>query len=333
MRCFSNMIAAGLVRSALGLVVSAVFASFAAAQTPADYPNKPVRIVVPYGPGGIADVTMRIVADNLSKRFGQQFFIDNRPGAGGIVGMQAALQAPPDGYTMVMIGGGLTIAKALFKHLPYDIEKDIAPVSTAASYPLLLVTKADAPYKSVHDFVAAAKSHPGTINIGTINAGSTQNLSAELFRIRTGIEVTIVPYKTTPELANAILRGDVQAGVEYFAGLQSPISNKQMTVLATTGRERPANLREVPTMIESGVNDYDVTSWNGLAVRQGTPEPIVKLLNGAITDALATPQVQQFAETVGVEAHGQEPGALRARISTDVAQWMDVVQRAGIKRR
>src|SRR6185437_14012104 len=140
------------------------------------YPSKPVRIIVPYGAGGIADVTMRLVAQDLSKRFGQQFYIENRPGAGGIVGMQAALQAPADGYTMVMIGGGLTIAKALFKHLPYDIEKDIEPVSTTASYSLVMTTKSDSPFKSVSDFVAAAKAHPGTLNIGTINSGSTQNL-------------------------------------------------------------------------------------------------------------------------------------------------------------
>jgi tripartite-type tricarboxylate transporter receptor subunit TctC len=321
-----------LCRAALGIALSAVLVSLAAAQTPTGYPDKPVRIVVPYGPGGIADVTMRIVADNLSKRFGQQFFIENRPGAGGIVGMQAALQAPPDGYTMVMIGGGLTIAKALFKHLPYDIEKDIEPVSTTASYSLVMVTKADAPFKSVNDFVAAAKAHPGSLNIGTINAGSTQNLSAELFRIRTGIDITIVPYKTTPELANAILRSDVQAAFEYFAGLQSPIINKQMAVLATTGHERSPNLPNIPTMLESGVRDYDVTSWNGLAVRQGTPTSVVKFLNKAIIDALKTPKVQQFAEKVGVEAHGMDPEALRKRISTDVAQWRDLVQRAGIRK-
>jgi tripartite-type tricarboxylate transporter receptor subunit TctC len=332
MHDFVGNIARHLLWPALGLLFSAVLASLAAAQTPAGYPNKPVRIVVPYGPGGIADVTMRMVADNLSKRFGQQFYIENRPGAGGIVGMQAALQAPPDGYTMVMIGGGLTIAKALFKRLPYDLEKDIIPVSTTASYPLLMATKAGSPFKSVQDFVAAAKAHPGTINIGTINAGSTQNLAAELFRIRTGINVTIIPYKTTPELANAILRGDVQAGIEYFAGLEAPIVNKQMTVLATTGRERAANLSDVPTMMESGVSDFDVTSWNGLAVRQGTPDGIVKLLNSAITEALATPRLQEFAKKTGVEVGGMEPNALKARISSDVAQWTDVVQRAAIQK-
>jgi len=141
-----------------------------------------VRVIVPYGPGGIADVTMRMVTQNLSQHFGQQFFIENRPGAGGVVGMQGGRDAPPDGYTLVMLGGGLTIAKALFKSLPYDIEKDFIPVSTTASYGLVITTKVGSPYKTIKDVIAAAKAKPGSLNFGTINAGSAQNLSAELFR-------------------------------------------------------------------------------------------------------------------------------------------------------
>ena len=174
-----------------------------------------------------------------------------------------------------MIGGGLTIAKALFKSLPYDIETDIVPISTTASYGLLIATKAGSPYKTIKDVIAAAKVRPGELNFGTINAGSTQNLSAELFRIRSGINVTIVPYKTTPDLAYAVLRGDVDVAFEYFAGFQAPIKNGQMTVLATTGRERAGNLPDVPTAAESGVPDYEVTSWNGLGIRKGAPAAIV----------------------------------------------------------
>lgn len=155
---------------ALALAVAMAFAP-ARADT---YPSKPVRIIVPYGPGGIADVTMRLVAQNLSQHFGQQFFIENRPGAGGVVGMQAAREAPADGYTLVMVGGGLTIAKALFKSLPYNIETDFTPISTTASYGLVIATKAGSPYKTINDVIAAAKAHPGTLNFGTINAGSAQ---------------------------------------------------------------------------------------------------------------------------------------------------------------
>jgi tripartite-type tricarboxylate transporter receptor subunit TctC len=297
------------------------------------YPSRPVRIIVPYGPGGIADVTMRLVTQDLSKRFGQQFFIENRPGAGGVVGMQAAEEAAPDGYTLVMIGGGLTIAKALFKHLPYNIETDFTPISTTASYGLVIVTKANSPYKTIKGMIAAAKAHPGTLNFGTINAGSSQNLSAELFRTMAGLDVTIVPYKTTPDLANAVLRGDVDVAFEYFAGLQSLITSSEVTVLATTGPERASNLPDVPTVIEGGVPGYEVTSWNGLAVRAGTPADIVTTLNRAVGDALKTPEVQTFSSKAGMDARGMSSADLSARIKSDVAKWAQVIDKAGIKKR
>jgi len=297
------------------------------------YPSKPVRIIVPYGPGGIADVTMRLIAQKLSQHFGQRFFIENRPGAGGIVGMQAAREAPADGYTLVMIGGGLTIAKALFKSLPYNIETDFTPISTTASYGLVVTTKAGSPYKTIEDVIAAAKSHPGALNFGTINAGSTQNLSAELFRTKAGIDVTIVPYKTTPELANAVLRGDVDVAFEYYAGFQSPITSGRITVLATTGRERASNLPNTPTVAEGGLAGYEVTSWNGLAVPRKTPAGIVALLNRAVDNALRSPEVQKFSNAAGMDARSMSSDDLRNRIKSDVAKWSQVIEKAGIKKR
>ena len=312
------------------------FVAFLIASAPAkadNYPSKPVRIIVPYGAGGIADVTMRLVADDLGKRFGQQFFIDNRPGAGGIVGMQAAKEAAADGYTLVMLGGGLTIAKALFKSLPYDIEADFVPISTTASYGLVITTKAGSPYKTINDVIAAAKARPGTLNFGTINAGSGQNLSAELFRNIAGIDVTIIPYKTTPDLANAVLRGDVDVAFEYYAGFQSQITNAQMTVLATTGHERAGNLPRVPTVTESGLNGYEVTSWNGLAVPKGTPPEIVIKLNEAVVEALKSAPVQKFSQEAGMDARGMSSEDLHARISSDVAKWSQVIEKTGIQKR
>ncbi len=325
MRCTTSILFSAL----LALIVST-------ASTPikADtYPTKPVRIIVPYGAGGIADVTMRLVADDLSKRFGQQFFIENRPGAGGIVGMQAARDASADGYTLVMLGGGLTIAKALFKSLPYDIETDFIPISTTASYGLVIATKTGSSYKTIKDVIAAAKARPGTLNFGTINAGSGQNLSAELFRNLAGIEVTIVPYKTTPDLANAVLRGDVDVAFEYFAGFQSQITNGQMTVLATTGLERASNLPQVPTVSENGLTGYEVTSWNGLAVPKGTPREIVTKLNHAVLEALKSAEVQKFSQAAGMDARGMSPEDLQDRIASDVAKWSQVIERTGIKKR
>jgi len=320
--------------SALALVACAAGAALPISVARADtYPSKPVRIIVPYGPGGIADVTMRMVADNLGKKFGQQFFIENRPGAGGVLGMQATEQAPADGYTLTMIGGGLTIAKALFKKLPYDLENDFTPISTTASYGLVIVSKADSKFKTIQDVIAAAKAKPGTINFGTINAGSAQNLSAVLFQLLAGIDVTVIPYKTTPDLANAVLRGDVDVAFEYYVGFQSPIENNQVTVLATTGKERAGNLPNVPTVRESGLPEYEVTSWNGLAVRKGTPDAIVRTLNQAVEEALKSPTVQKFSSDAGMDARPMSPEALHERIVSDVAKWTRVIKQAGIAQR
>ena len=313
-------------------VAGALSAAMAPALADA-YPSKPVRVIVPYGPGGIADVTMRMVAQNLSQHFGQQFFIENRPGAAGVVGMQSAKEAPADGYTLVMLGGGLTIAKALFNSLPYNIETDFTPISTTASYGLVITTKAGSLYKTINDVVVAAKTRPGTLNFGTINAGSAQNLSAELFRTLASLDVTIVPYKTTPDLANAVLRGDVDVAFEYYVGFQSSITNDQMTVLATTGRERASNLPNVPTVTESSLAGYEVTSWNGLAVPTGTPADIVALLNRAVDDALKSPEVQKFSNAAGMDARSMSSDDLRSRIKSDVVKWSQVIEKAGITKR
>jgi tripartite-type tricarboxylate transporter receptor subunit TctC len=319
---------------ALGCAVVALAAATAvrAGDTEA-YPTKPVRIIVPYGPGGIADVTMRMAAKQLSEHFGQQFFIDNRPGAGGILAMKAVQESQPDGYTLFMIGGGLTIAKALFKSLPYNIEADFIPISTTASYGLLIATKAGSPFKTVKDIITAAKANPGKLNFGTINAGSTQHLSAELFRIMAGINVTTIPYKTTPDLALAVLRGDIDVAFEYYPGLQSAITEGRITAVATTGAERATNLPNVPTVIESGLPGYEVTSWNGIAAPAGTPQEIVIELNHAVDDALASPAVQKYSASAGMDARGMSSKDLSARIKADVEKWTQLIAKAGIQKR
>jgi tripartite-type tricarboxylate transporter receptor subunit TctC len=316
-----------------GMSLALIVAMTCAPAQAESYPSRPVRIIVPYGPGGIADVTMRLVAKELAERFGQQFFIDNRPGAGGVVGMTTAREAAPDGYTLVMIGGGLTIAKSLFKSLSYDIETDFVPISTTASYGLVIATKAGSPYKTVKDVIAAAKANPGTLNFGTINAGSTQHLSAELFRIMSGINVTTIPYKTTPDLTLAVLRGDIDLAFDYFPGFQSPIAEGRMIAIATTAIERALNLPNVPTVIESGLADYDVTSWNGLAAPTGTSDDIVFLLNRAVNEALKSPEIQRFSIEAGMDARSVSSKGLSNRLHSDVIKWSQVIERAGIAKR
>jgi len=294
------------------------------------YPARPVRIIVPYGVGGIADVTMRMVAHKLSERLGQQFLIDNRPSAGGVVAMQAAAVAAPDGYTLAMIGGGLTIARSLFKSLPYDITVDFVPISTTAFYGIIVATKAGSPLTSVTEIIGAARKNPGRLNFGTINPGSTQHLAAELFRIAAGIEVTMIPYKTTPDVATGLLRGDVDVAFEYFPGFQAPIQDRQIVIVATTGRERAPNMPGAPTIGESGLPNYEVTSWNGLAAPAGVAPEIVTLLSRAVNEALRSPDIQAISRRAGMEARGSTSEELRARIKSDVAKWADVIEKAAI---
>jgi len=299
----------------------------------ADYPTRPVRIIVPYGPGGIADVMMRLAAAKLSEKLGQQFIIDNRPGAGGVLGARAAAAAAPDGYTLGMIGGGLTIAKALFKSLPYDIEKDFVPVSTTAFYGLVIAAKADKGLKTVQDVIAAAKAKPGKLNFGTINPGSNQHLSAELFRTMAHIDVAMVPYKTTPDLITALLRGDVDVVFEYEAGLGAMMSDPRVQLIAYTGPKRLERQPNLPTVAESGIPGYDVTSWNGLAAPKATPREIVDKLSHDVIDAMAQPDVKAAVAKFGMEARGSTPEELEARIKSDVAKWTDVIEKAGIPKR
>ena len=315
---------------ALALPLAGLASAPAGAQT---YPDRAVRIIVPYGPGGVADVMLRMVAQKLSVKLGQQFIIDNRPGAAGIIGISAVVSSAPDGYTLAMIGGGLTAAKSLFKSLPYDLERDLIPISTTAAYGIVIATKAGSPYKSVGDVVAAAKANPGKLNFGTINPGSNQHLSGELFKSMAGIDVATIPYKTTPALVTALLRGDIDVLFEYQAALQGALSDNQIMAIATTGPKRSSSLPNVPTVMEGGLPDYEVTSWNGLAAPAATPPDIVALLNRSVNEALALPDVQEATTKFGMEARGSTVDELRERIKRDVAKWAKVIAAAGIERR
>ncbi|MBK5958592.1 hypothetical protein CCR97_10275 [Rhodoplanes elegans] len=305
----------------------------AAARAQAGYPSRPVRIIVPYGAGGIADVTMRMVAQKLSDKFGQQFIIDNRPGAAGVIGINSVVASTPDGYTLAMIGGGLTAAKSLFKSLPYDLERDLVPISTTAAYGLVIATKAGSPLKSVADIIAAAKASPGKLNFGSINPGSNQHLGGELFKSMAGITVTAIPFKTTPQLVTAMLQGDVDVLFEYQAALQGPLEERQIVAVATTATQRAPSLPNVPTVAESGLPGYEVTSWNGLAAPAATPPDIVATLNKAVVEVLALPDIQSAATKYGMRAEGCSVEDFKARIAREVAKWAKVVEAAGIEKK
>ena len=318
--------------SMFGTLLSA-FVMNAPAGAQSNYPNHPVQLIVPYGPGGVADVGMRILAEKLSVRLKQQFVVENHPGAGGIVAAKTGAAAAPDGYTLLMTGNNNAISAALFKSLPYNVLTDFASTSTTSFFDLLIVTRAGSPLKSVQDIVTAARANPGKLNIGTINPGSTQNLAAELFKSSAGANFTIVPFRTSGDMATAILRGDVDAAFEFFAAVNALIADKKIVALASTGPKRAAYLPNVPTAQENGIKDFEVVSWNGISVPAATPKAVVQILTQAINDVLPLPDVQEKANKLGMEMRGSTPEQMTARLKADIAKWTAVIEKAGIPKR
>jgi tripartite-type tricarboxylate transporter receptor subunit TctC len=309
----------------------AALAAPAAAQS--DYPNRPIQLVVPYGAGGVADVGMRILADRLSTRLKQQVVVENRPGAGGIVAAKAVATGAPDGYNVLMTGNNNAIAVALFKTLPYDILKDFKSTSTTSFFDLLLLTRAESPLHSLQDLIKAAKASPGKLNVGTINPGSTQNLAAELFRSVADVKITIVPFRTSADMATAVLRGDVDAAFEFFAAAHALIADKKVRVLATTGPKRARYLPDVPTAEEGGLKDFEVVSWNGWSVPAATPQIVVDTLVKGINDVMPLPDVQEKSQNLGMDMRGSQPAEMDKRMKDDIAKWSAVIEKAGIPKR
>ena len=292
--------------------------------------RRPVRIFVPYGAGGAGDMTIRLLANKVSQNLKQAFVIENRPGAGGIAAMRAVLGASPDGYTLGEMGNGQAISASLFQNLPYDVLTDFAQISVAASFAILLAVPPTSPHKTVKDVIEAARKSPGKLNLGAINPGSTQNLSAVLFQQVSGADFAIVTYRTTPDLVTALLRGEVDLGFDYFAGFESTIAADKLHVIATSGDKRDPVLKDVPTANESGLPGYVVSSWNGVAAPAGVPAPIIAMLSTEIRRALADPEVRERMLKLGLDARGSTPQEMRDRMAKDIAKWREVIDKAGI---
>ena len=318
------------------LLVAGLIAALATSAAPAsaqDYPTRPITLIVPYAAGGVADVAMRMLGDKLSTRLGQQFVIENRPSAGGIVAAQAAASAPGDGYTLLMTGNNTAIAAAPFKSLPYNVLTDFASISTAAFFDLLVVTRAGSPLHSVKDVIAAARANPGKLNIGTINPGSTQNLAAELFISTAEIKAAIVPFRTSPDMAGALLRGDIDVAFEFYAAVHGLLADSKIVALASAGPSRTPYLPQVPTVIESGLKDYEVTSWNGLSAPAATPARIIATLNQAVKEMIPSSDVQTRSAEMGMAMRWSTPEEMTARMKADMTKWSAVIEKAGIAKR
>jgi putative tricarboxylic transport membrane protein len=305
-----------------------VLSSQAVAQT--TYPTKPVRIVVPFAPGGIADITTRVAADKLSQKLGQRFYVENQPGAGGITAARTVISAPADGYTLTLLTNGTAASVSWFNKLPFDPVKDFVPISSLGYFDFIFAVNAESGVESLAEFIAAAKAKPGTLNVGTINVGSTQNLSAELFKTEAGIDFQIVPYRSTPDLLVSLMQGNVALAIDGYSSMKGNLAEGKMRALATTGAVRSQATPDVSTAREAGVGNYDVVSWNALFARAGTPEEIVKTLNGALQEILAESDVKKQLLDLGIEARASTPEEIAGRLASDIVKWRGVIERAGV---
>jgi tripartite-type tricarboxylate transporter receptor subunit TctC len=267
--------------------------------------------------------------------------VDNRPGAGGIVAGQALMGAPADGHTLLVASNGTAISRGLFRTLPFDPLADFAPVVTMGAFPIGIVAPPGAPNRDTPPggpdrdlpaLLARLRANPGRLNIGTIAAGSTQNLSAELFKIRSGTRFETVPFNGTPALITAMLRGDVDAAFEITGPIAGPIEAGAVRLLAVTSATRSAQYPNVPTVQEAGVPDYDVASWNALMVRAGTPPALIATLNRAANEALAGAELRATLARAGVEPRGGTAAEMGALLAADTARWTETIEKAGIQR-
>ncbi len=313
--------------AALSLGASLPMPAFAQA-----WPNKPVRILVPFGAGGIADITVRIVAERLGDKLGQRFVIENQPGPGGINAARAALQGGADGYSLALFSNGTAVASGLFKNLRYDPVKEFAPVSALGYFEFIFATGGESRFKTMGELLAEARAKPGVLNIGTIASGSTQNLSGELFKSSANIDARIVPYRTTPDVILAALRGDVDVIVDSYASMKANLQDNKLRALGASSITRSVSLPDVPTVAEGGVPGFDVTSWNAIFAPAGTPQPIIDTLNKGILEVLAMPETKKLLLDLGIEAKGSTPAELGDKLKADIVKWSAIIDKSGIEK-
>lgn len=296
------------------------------------YPNKPIRLVLGYGPGGVADITARLVAQKLSDALGQQVVVDNRPSAGGVVAGEMVAKADADGYTLLHLNYGNAVSAALFKKLPYDTKKDFAPICAMGFFDVLMLVDKNSDMQTVQDFLQKAKSHPDQFNLGSVSIGSGQHMSATLFKSMSSISSTLVPYKTTPQLFMALKSGDIAAAFEIISPAMGLIKSGEIRPLAVSSTHRFKGLPDVPTLSEAGVKGYDVIAWNGIAAPAKTPRAIIDRLNKEINLILASPEVKQKFLEVGIDSRGGTPEELGALLSNEIDKWNNLVNAQHIER-
>ena len=296
------------------------------------YPAKPVRIIVPYAAGGVADALPRIVGEKLAAKWKQPVVVDNKPGASGNIGMEEGARAEPDGYTLLLAAAGnMTVNPTLFRNLRFDTYKDLAPVTLLAASPNVLVVHPSVPVKTFRELVAYAKQNPGKLNFASPGDGSGAHLAGELLNIEAGVQTVHIPYKGIAPAVNDLLGGSVQM---MFAGISTVLPHikaGKLNALAIASPRRSPQLPDVPTVAEDGLPGFDVTSWYGIVVRAGTPAPIIRKLQRNIAEALQGEEVHAKLAGLGLEPVGNTPEAFDAMIKAESRKWTEIVRKANIK--
>jgi tripartite-type tricarboxylate transporter receptor subunit TctC len=316
-------------RAALALLGGLAAVPLAQAQAP--FPSKPISLLVPFGPGGIADLTARAVAEVMGRSLGQPIVVENKPSAGSIVASQAVAKAAPDGHTLLLMSNGNAVSVGLFKKLPYDPVKDFAPVSLLGTFNLGIFAPANSRFASLRDAVAFAKANPGKLNVGTITPGSTQHLSAKLFETVAGIDVLVVPYKGSPAVLTALRAGEIDLAFEIAGPMVPQVQAGAVKALAVTSDKPDPALPGVPTVGQQGIAGYNVASWNAIAAPLGTPPAVLERLNKAAREAVASPEVQAKLGKIGVQVQASSPAELQVLLGSEIKRWGDVIRAAKIE--
>jgi tripartite-type tricarboxylate transporter receptor subunit TctC len=291
-----------------------------------DYPSKPVRIVVPFGAGGPADVTARLIGNILQDKFGQPFVIENRTGAGGVIGTVEAVKSPPDGYTLLMMSNTQTANESLMPQRKYELMRDLVPIAPVNYSDLVIVVHPSVPAKTLTEFIALAKSQPGKLNYASSGQGTPYHMAGELFKSMAGIDIVHVPYRNSGEARSGVIGGQVQMMIDAVTTMAPNVGEGQVRALATTGKTRSSVLPNVPTASEAGVPGYEATIWLGLMAPAGTPRPIIDKLNAAVNDAVKRPEIVKLWAEQGAVPMSMTSEEFDKYLRGDIVKWANVVK-------
>ena len=306
-------------------------AAIAHGQSKKAWPGRPVRIVVPQTPGASTDLTARLIAQRLTSILGQPVIVENRPGAGSIVGTELVAKATPDGHTLLVVASSITLNPIIHKNLPFDPQRDLTPITQLSSFPNMLVVNPTLPVKSVQDLIALAKAKPGALNYGSAGTATGTHLSAELFKYMTGTDMVHVPYKGGGAAMPALIGGQVQLMFSTTVTALPHVRAGRLRAIAVTSGQRWPSLPEIPTIAESGVPGYDHTPWNGFLAPAKTPRNIISRLNEETAKILHLPETRSLFTSEGAEPVGNKPEDFAAIIKSETAKWTKVVKAAGIQ--